>query len=402
MPEKYLPSTAIEYLFYAQMFYSIMGTALGLSFGSVGIGLLVLLTGACVWRLGLNAVPVLMPVALAIACGVSYIGIQVLVHNLSYRGDYTREYMPWVFGLVLTQCLALRRGFLHRAALVVLAIGLTTLPFLQSFGNDESRTGLTQGIVIGNPNDLGAWFGFCCVYLTILGLETRRTTLRVLAWVAAAACLFVIGLTVSRGPLLAAALAIVFACRRLLKHGFVPFFCLLLVVWVAVGLGLFDAEVAKVTQRGAEDSGRIDVWPRAIARIVEVPMSGVGANDLPTPRRDGTPITPHNAFILLALAAGVVPFLLFVGYWIRCLIDVRRLTAAGHEDAPFLSALLLYSFLIVMNLNQPYMLPWMMISLAAMTGPAFLLKANVMGRRWGRGRSAAGPPLQPVPRRTPA
>jgi len=382
---KYTPPIAIEYLFYAQVLYSIMGAFLGLSIGMLGFGMLVLAAGVCLLSAGTYAPVILTPVLLPIATAVSYLLVQMFVHRQGLGGEYVRPFVPWIAGLIVTQFLALRRGFLHRAALVILVIGLLTLPFLRTFIGDESRLALAKGITIANPNDLGAWFGFCCVYLTLVGLETKRTWLRVLVWLAAAVCLGVIGLTVSRGPLLATAIAIAFACRRILKRGFLPLVSLLLAVWIAVGIGVFDQQAARFASRGTEESGRFAVWPPAIARIIAAPVFGVGSNRVETERADtGTPITPHNAFIFIGLASGMLPLLLFVAYWFHCFVYMRRLGAAGHEDAPFQSALLLYAFLITMNLNLPFMLPWVMIALAAVTGPGFLLQASVQGRRRGR------------------
>ena len=119
-------------------------------------------------------------------------------------------------------------------------------------------------------------------------------------------------------------------------------------------------------QRGLEDTGRIGVWPRAIVRIIEAPLIGVGASNLATPatiRRlcsDAAQLPSSSS----RLHPASFPLLLFVGYWVRLVVDTARLNAARHEDAPFETCLLLYSFLIVMNLNEPFMLPWVMITLA--------------------------------------
>ena len=68
-------------------------------------------------------------------------------------------------------------------------VGISTLPYMKSFANDPSRVGLDKTITIANPNDLGAWFGFCSVYFTIAGLETRRNWVRAISWSTAVGCL---------------------------------------------------------------------------------------------------------------------------------------------------------------------------------------------------------------------
>src|SRR5262249_17520571 len=152
--------------------------------------------------------------------------------------------------------------------IAVFLIGVSTLPFMTAFQNAADRAGLEKGIGIGNPNDLGAWFGFCAVYFTILGIETRRQWIRALAFVLAGACIFVVGLTVSRAPLLAAAICIVFAFRRVLKRGFIPVLSLVIVAWIAYGAGVFDRATSLYQERGLEETGRFLVWPLAIERFL--------------------------------------------------------------------------------------------------------------------------------------
>jgi hypothetical protein len=382
---KYLPPSWIEYGYYGQVVYSIMGVALGVSMGSVGIVMLGGLGLACVLRMGRMGrylLEIVRPAALLIACGVSYIAVQTLVHGNSIRGDYVREFVPWIASLVVVQHLALRPGFLHRSAMFMVVLGVATLPYLKTFAEDASRSGLA-GITIGNPNDLGGWFAFCCVYLTIVGLETRRNWLRVAAWSGAVGSLVVVALTVSRGPLFAAACALVLAFRRVLKRGFYPFLLLMVAAWVAFGLGLLDQSAARYTQRGMEQSGRFSTWPIAIGRFLESPFFGVGVTRLATvDPLSGRLTTPHNSFIFIGLTSGIVPLFLFGWYWVRLGSAALRLSAASHEDAGFHLPLLMYSFLVALTLNQPFMLPWMMCTLAAVSSAQFVEDArNAVQRR---------------------
>jgi hypothetical protein len=380
---KYLPPPEVEYGYYAWVFYSIMGSALGISIDLLGIGMLLLLAGFCVLRMGVRTPTVLRPAALPLACGLSFVAIQTLILGQSLMGNsYVRAFVPWILGLVILQCLALRRGFLHRFAIAMLLVGASTLPYLRTYINDQTRSGLDQTIGIANPNDLGAWFGFCGVYCAILGLETRRNWLRVASWGAALGCLFVVGLTVSRAPLLAAVISIVLALRNVGKRGLVPLLALAVLAAVVYGLGLFAGTASMYAERGLEETGRFVVWPLAIERFLEVPFTGVGASHvlvfLPG---TGHSITPHNSFIFIALASGAIPLAFYLAYWVRLFIDAFRINADGHEDATFLPSLLLYSFLIAMELNQSFMVPWMMATLCAVAGTGrFVELSHAAGR----------------------
>src|SRR5206468_1406735 len=105
---------------------------------------------------------------------------------------------------------------------------------------------------LSNANGLGAWFGFCFVYFTIVGFETNRTLSRLLSWLVSLGCLFVIGLTVSRGSLSAVALAIIVAFRRVLKRGFAPMLLLAILISAIYISGIFDRAVESYSERGVE------------------------------------------------------------------------------------------------------------------------------------------------------
>jgi hypothetical protein len=398
---KYLPPPWIEHGYYAQVVYSIMGVALGVSLGSLGIVMLAGLGLACVLRMGKMGryvIEILRPAALLIACGVSHIAVQIVVHGSGLRDDYIREFVPWLASLVVVQHLALRHGFLHRSAMFMVLLGLSTLPYLRTFAQDPTRTGLA-GITIGNPNDLGGWFAFCCVYLMIVGLETKRNWLRAVSWSTALGCLVVVALTVSRGPLFAAACALVLAFRRMLKRGFYPFFLMVVAAWVAFGLGLLDQSAARYTERGMEQSGRFSTWPVAIGRFLASPIFGVGVENLGTPDPvSGRLTTPHNSFIFFGLTSGVVPLVFFGWYWLKLARDALRLNAASHEDAAFHLPLLLYSFMTVLMLNQPFMLPWMMCSMAAISSAQFVedVRSVVQSRRRRAERGFRYPGMPPL------
>jgi O-antigen ligase len=274
---------------------------------------------------------------------------------------------------MIVQSLSLRPGFLHRFACVAFVIGLTALPHLESMSSKHGLVRMhlerTDAIsTLANANGLAAWFGFCCVYFTIVGFETKRMAVRVTSWLAAVGCLYVVGLTVSRGPLLASAIAIIVTLRRLLKRSFLPVLVLIGLGCVIYELEIFTPIATSYAARATENTGRLNVWPLVIERFLSSPLLGVGVSNVGTyvPSK-GRVITPHNNFLYLALASGVVPLIFFLGYWIR---TARRVFGANIEqvsDAPFRIPLFTYAFLIALQLNTSFMFAWMVVTLCVVS-----------------------------------
>jgi hypothetical protein len=293
--------------------------------------------------------------------------------------------VPWLLALIVVQALTRREGFLIRCAFVILAIGLLALPLLTltAWNADGSVTragldrsaGSTGGLA--NSNSLADWFGFCVVFLAILAIETKRLAVRVPAVLVATACLFVVGLTVSRGALLSITLALTIASRRFLKRGFVPLLSLLVVAWIAYASGMFDEIAVQYGARGTEETGRFLVWPIAIERWMAAPFIGVGAAHAITyVATVNTWITPHNGFILIGLVSGVLPFAFFILYWIQATRGALRSVGEHRQDAPFHLPLLVYAFLASSLSAMTFMLPWVLLTLTSAIGGATVARAS--------------------------
>jgi hypothetical protein len=309
------------------------------------------------------------PLALPLGCGISSIVVQLLLHGESLES--AKPFILWMFTLMIVQSLALRREFLHHFALVAFIIGLTALPRLRAnFGGGVVRMDLdrtTSLPVLANANGLAAWFGFCCVYWTIVGLETKRGAVRVAAWLAATGCLYVVGLTVGRGALFAVAIAILVALRRLLKRGFVPLLVLIILSWIIYETGLFKPMTEFYAARGTENTGRLTVWPLVLERFFSAPLGGVGVSNIGTRTPRGRVITPHNSFLYIALASGVVPLIFFLGYWIRTARKAFGTNVAQVPDAPFRLSLFIYALLIDLQLNAYFMTPCTLVTLCVVS-----------------------------------
>ena len=99
-------------------------------------------------------------------------------------------------------------------------------------------------------------------------------------------------------------------------------------------------------------------------RFLGSPLTGVGVSNVATyvPSVD-TFITPHNSFISIALGSGLVPFILFLVYWICAIKVALRAGAARFIDAPFRIPLLTYTFLIELGSAGAFMAPWAVLAL---------------------------------------
>jgi O-antigen ligase len=382
----------LEYSYYTSVFYQIFGSTWGLSVGMLGVGMLMVLAAFCLTRLGSQAMTVYTPIAYPLGCAFSLIWLQVFLHGESLMGEYVRPFIPWVLTLIIVQSLSLRQGFLRRFALVAFLIGLAALPHLQVSGSnlEYERLGLEQTGGLSNPNDLAAWYGFCATYFIIVGIDTKRGAVRMASWLIAIGCMYIVSLAVTRAVIFAVAAATIVALHRLLKRGFFPVLVLMILVWATYESGLFDQASAFYAARATEETGRFLVWPLALERFLGSPLTGVGISRIATDVPFGNhPITPHNSFLFIALASGLIPLAFFLASWIQAVKRAFRSSAQHLLDAPFLIPLLIYALLISLELNQPYLTPWMTVTLVtAMSAGMSCQGRRVAVSRTGNGEAA--------------
>jgi len=354
-----------EYLFYLSVFYAVMGSAFGISLGSLGIAMNVAMAGFCILRLGSKAFSIYEPLLSVVLCAVAFLTIQFVVHGTSISDSSIRAFVPWVLSLIIIKSLFTRPGFLRRASWAMLFIGASSLPFLNLVKLGE-RAGLDTSTALSNSNALAEWFAFCALMFTIHGLETRRTSARALYWVIAIGCLFVVGLTVSRGTLVAFALAAVVAVRKRLKRGFLPVLAIAVLGAAAYATGLFDQAIQRYSERGVEETGRLVIWPIVIKRIIASPLTGVPASKFGTALPSGDLITPHNGFLFLALGGGILTLALFMVQLIKCLQGARKANT-DHPDSAYLWPLFVFFFLIIQAAATSFIsAPWELMACACL------------------------------------
>lgn len=365
-----VPPGFAEYFYFGLVIYGTLGVAWGLSIPLLSAGGMAVLAMYCVWRLRRSGISIYKPIALPLGCAIPFLVVQIAVHGGSLMDDPLRPFVTWILGLIIIHLLSFRAGFFHRFALAALALGALLLPYMvQDYGNSNGpvqRAGLEYGAGLGGPNDLAAWFGFLSIYFVILGIETPRNIVRIASLFVVTGCLLVVGLTVSRGALYGIAISGVVSFRRLLKHHFLPVLALTVLASLIFLSGLFDQAIGLYIERGTEETGRELIWPLAIDGFFTSPIIGIGvrASDHIYIPSEELYQSPHNTFLYLALASGVVPLAFYVAYWIKAARGAYHLSAQQVPEAPFELPLLIYTFIVASLSNVTYMYPWSIVTLS--------------------------------------
>ncbi|MBX3349696.1 MAG: O-antigen ligase family protein [Nitrospira sp.] len=361
-----------EYGYYFVIFYTVLGAPLGIILlGSIGSGfLLIPVLALCFLALGSDIQDILRAAWIPLACGLTYLFIQIGVHGESLYEPYVYPFGQWVISLVIVQALATHRPhFLNRFLWFTLLIGLSMVPYMtQSQGGGYERALVNRELGYSNPNAVAGWFGFCVVCMVIKGFIETHPGSRLLAWAMALISFYVVTMTVSRGAIIAIVGALLIASKRLLKGGFVPLLVLAGLVSGLVELGVFDQAVRSYSLRAGEETGRFRVWPLLIDKFLSSPLVGSGASHPGAITSTGKYVTPHNSFLLFAVASGIVPLVFFCAYLLRAGMAAFLIGGAEQGGTAFYLPLVVYAVLITCAGNMDFMTPWAIVSLALPLG----------------------------------
>jgi O-antigen ligase len=369
------PSRFIEYGLYFYMFYTFLGGVWGLFVNNLASAVLILLFILSLSELGPEVVTVIKILAFPLGCGIAFLFIQFVFFE-ELGTETVRAFLIWMLLLFLMQLVAQRDNFLHRFVMVMVVIGLAALPYLSFYQEGEAmqRARMDRAIGFGHTNAMGEWYGFCAVYLILVGWIVKANGVRLLAWMGAVFCAYIVTLTVSRGALLAIAIAIVVASRNFLKGGFLPLLLSICIGWLVVELGVFEQSAKLYAARGAEDSGRLTVWPLILDSFYQSPLIGIGSSHVGAVTHYGKFFTPHNGFLYIAQASGIVPLLLFAAYWVRVARLAFKANTALDSNKIFYLPFIAYSLIVVNLSNLTFM------ELPVIASLAFPMVANVNRR----------------------
>ena len=366
-----IPTGKLECIYYLAMGIPLIGPAFGLEIRYSGVVTIAVFV-ACVLRVQPLTKAVFAPIALLAACIISFLPIQIVVHRESIFGEGILHYISWLVNLMIVRSLCLRRGFLFRFPLVMLAICVIAILFVGYTVGEDARAVADTEVEgeLRTPAAFAQWFGFLAIYFVVVGLNGHRRLFRLCAWFVAVGCVLLLALSVERGPLLGVALASVIVFRQQLKRAFIPVLVLVSLIGIISLGGVFDAVFSNYQERAFEETGREVLWPAAIERIFSAPfvtLFGVGESNILYQLGYNKFSPPHNAFLHIFLASGVVPFAFFVAFWIQA--AWRSAHAKGQDDAPFRLPYLVYSFVLYMVVDIVTS-PWALLALCVAAGPA--------------------------------
>jgi len=384
------PPSAIEYTFYGVLCYSMLGEAWGVSVPMGGAGLLAILAGLCLMHFGPRAIDVCRPIALALGCAISTLLLQLVFHGESLLNGHMRGFITWTLSLVVIQSISLRQGFLQRFGLMAFLIGCGTLPYLKVYQDEGELVRMgAEGVGLSNPNLLAMWFGFCAIFLLITGIETRNNWVRLPSWLAAVLCMYIVGITVSRGSILGVAIATAFAFQKVLKRSFLPILMFLFLGWIIFVSGIFDEIFGYYMVRGEKSTGRSDLWESGLNRfLLSAWFEGGGFPSVLLDLRGHTEmVDPHNPLLFIGLATGIIPLVFFVGYLMRAARGAFRAGAERTPFAPYKLPLFIFALLQTMTSSTVFMTAWPMVAFSTAMAAVHVPRAS----RIIPGKRATGP-----------
>lgn len=386
------PSYLIEFAYLALIFYANLAPAFGIAIPLAGFGSLAILAVLSFLHFGASFPKAFRPIKYALGCALSVLLVQVLIFQESLGGGFIRYFITWLLSLIVIQSLSFRKGFFHRFALVAFLVGCATLPFLKIYvANDEMmRIGGDEGVALGNPNFFGMWFGFCAIYFLVTGLEAKNYIIRMSSWFAGMLCLYLMAITVSRGPLLGVAIAMVLAFEKVLKRSFLPILGFVCFAWLIYISGVFDELIGYYMHRGAEETGRSKLWAWALLGIFDSWGLGVGiSNAMILDPATGKKYGPHNSVLFIWFSSGFLPLLFYLGYLLQAIKGGFRARKLKTLDSPYVLPLVSFALLELMVLDGAFMSAWHMVVFSMAIGILGIKRKEKLSSIRGSGRKLA-------------
>lgn len=349
------------YLFY--IVYTNIFSAYGIEIDNLGVLIL-----------GISAVLILFsshPVRIFESAAVT-LSTLIAFYMFFVVGLAHQEFMMQLFDQFATMMLSAiifvflirRPGFFKRILITMYIAGVFSY-----WNADVSEYGRLQGGgTLTNPNTFAAWMAFCCLGLAMWGFHARNMIEKVGTWGMMFYGLVIIGLTVSRGALVALGFAmlvflLVYAPR---STSMVNIFITILFI----GIGTFAFTRTPIylditesyEERWDKDTGREELWPAALEKISQSPLLGYGSGGLKIVTTTHVH-SSHNPFLTTGLIGGIFPPLLL---GVMYVLGFFRMEKWKPIDGVFwLPAFFVYVFVMMNFSNWYFIRPWAMLTIVA-------------------------------------
>jgi len=279
--------------------------------------------------------------------------------------SYLRPFISWVLFAFVLSFLFIQKNFLKHVLVVMFLILLFLSPFFVFKGNSINDVVQVRlyGTGIDNPNDLAAWIGFCALGFWLWSVKSKSKIIRLVLIVCVAISLIILGVTVSRGSLIALLVGIFVSFRQVSPKRWLG----LLLIMIFVGLIISQVPITKQSiffyqERIFQETGRLLVWSVILSMIIKAPLIGYGVENISQfVQGKMHNITPHNGIFFLGMAAGLIPLVPFLFLWFSSIRKVLLKIQTNNYIDPF--PLLLYAFLQMIISNLYFMAFWCVVTI---------------------------------------
>lgn len=239
-----------------------------------------------------------------------------------------------LFYIVATSVDSLQR---LRQIFIVLSVSVTVIAW---HGIDQSARGigwtgaeLSQGTRItylgflNDPNDLAMALTMVLPMIVYLARGAGSRLVGLAWYAAAAAVMYAIYLTNSRGAVLAVGSMV--AMYGMLRYGVVKS-VIVLPMLMAPLVALGPSRMAEMSADEDSAEGRIEAWYEGVQLLISRPLFGVGKGQF----AEHHGLTAHNSFVLAFAELGLIGYFFWLSILIISWLMLQRLVRSGHEPAP--------------------------------------------------------------------
>ena len=229
---------------------------------------------------------------------------------------------------------------------------LATLMLYRQAGNELKRFTAVQS----DPNSLAMTLALALPMAWYLGMTYKNPILRWVCRVFIAVGVVAIGLTASRGGMVAATVALMIVPLTMTKLSpgrLIAAVAMLTVSGALAAVYIPDRIVQRLATTGTEVEdlslgGRFKLWEAGFKALAERPLTGYGAGfwrNAVSPWLGPNPQVAHNSFVSVAVETGIIGLLLYLGMFLAVFLALQRLPSFERRFTVVLLATLMVAML---------------------------------------------------------